>query len=238
LEIAKKIGELTDYRVQDGPFRGMILYPELFGQHMSPKLLGTYEDELHSFFYRAKQINVDCVVNVGSAEGYYSVGASLLWKNAVVHSFDLVKKSRLVTAKHGRINGVSKRLKIGGRAEPATLESIIKGADAPLVISDCEGFEVQLLDPALAPSLSNAIIVCEMHPEEVPEVAEVFRSRFDMTHDLSVIDPRKKIASDYKSTLSTLGLGEDEEEISINEFRGFTPWMIMTPVKQGLDCTT
>jgi hypothetical protein len=231
-DLAKKVEELTSHMVQKGPFKGMVLYPNLFSQHMSPKLLGSYEDELHPFFFRAREMDVDHVVNIGSAEGYYSIGACLLWRNAVVNSFDLVRKSRLVTAEHGRINGVSGRLKLGCRAEPESLEQIIKNAKIPFIISDCEGFEVQLLDPTRAPSLAKAIIVCEMHPMEVPEVETILRSRFDTTHEVSVIYQRPKRVEDYNLTLEMLGLDKGEQEIAIDEFRGYTPWMVMMPFGQ------
>src|SRR5690242_11023050 len=62
---------LAESRVIDGPFKGMAYGLESHGSPFMPKILGIYEPELHGWVREAIATPYDCVVNVGSAEGYY-----------------------------------------------------------------------------------------------------------------------------------------------------------------------
>src|SRR6267143_1703442 len=62
--------------VVSGPFAGMKFNNKYLDL---PKILGTYEIELHEVFDRLRERNFHMVVDIGAAEGYYAVGA-MLWK--------------------------------------------------------------------------------------------------------------------------------------------------------------
>src|SRR5438105_426555 len=71
--------DLRELTVLDGPFRGL-RYPSASSLHsgLLPKLLGTYEAELHGpIEHLLKSRTYGAVVDVGAAEGYYAVGFAL-----------------------------------------------------------------------------------------------------------------------------------------------------------------
>lgn len=62
-----------------GPFAGMKYINKAHGSSLTPKIIGTYERELHPFIYEIADKQYDCIVDVGSAEGYYAVGLAYLY---------------------------------------------------------------------------------------------------------------------------------------------------------------
>src|SRR5688500_985732 len=62
--------------VRRGPFHGMT-YPESavgLAEQLVPKLLGSYECELHGALEQVIQGDYEQVVDIGAADGYYAVG--------------------------------------------------------------------------------------------------------------------------------------------------------------------
>ena len=84
--------ELT---VRSGPFTGM-KYPkaEAAGSAFIPKLLGSYERELHPMIERLIAKGYDDVIDVGCAEGYYATGMALRLPGARVHAYDTSETAR------------------------------------------------------------------------------------------------------------------------------------------------
>lgn len=61
--------------VLNGPFKGL-KYPfkEAFGSVFTPKIIGTYELELHSIVNEILVSGYKHIIDIGAAEGYYSIG--------------------------------------------------------------------------------------------------------------------------------------------------------------------
>jgi hypothetical protein len=187
--LCRELKQKTKGIVQDGVFKGMKL-PESFcwgdGDYV-PKLLGFYESELQDIIRASIANNYDHVINIGCAEGYYSVGFALLCKTARVVAFDSSEEARRHCRQAAEENGVSERLCIRGRAEPEDVQRMLSLANKPLVIMDCEGGELQLMDHTLIPALSNADFIVECHNFICPNVAEIIIERFHRTHKISRI---------------------------------------------------
>jgi hypothetical protein len=77
--------------VTGGPFAGLRYVPRYvsWSVDLIPKLLGTYEQELHPVIERWLNAGFDTFVDVGSAEGYYAVGLARGVEGARVHAFDI-----------------------------------------------------------------------------------------------------------------------------------------------------
>src|SRR5512140_2013789 len=65
---------LDRLEVLSGPFKGMRYGDFSYNSALIPKLLGTYEADLHNWVGEALATGYDAVINVGCAEGYYAVG--------------------------------------------------------------------------------------------------------------------------------------------------------------------
>jgi len=224
VDLNRRVAEATGSMVSAGPFAGMALDVDALPVHAAPKLLGTYESELHHVIERAIARRPRAVVNVGSAEGYYAVGLARRLPDATVYAFDADPKARKATMINARLNGVGARVRAQGILHPAALEEFLRN-DRNLVIMDCEGAEVGLLDKSAAPSLCRADIVVELHPGMRPEVETVIASRFAATHSIEHINPAK---SETKlAIIATASLSETDRCVAVDERRGKTPWFYL-----------
>ena len=112
---AKTRSVIPELTVRHGPFAGM-RYPaaESVGSALFPKLLGSYEQELHPWVERLCHNHYTEVVDVGCAEGYYAVGLALRLPGARVYAFDVSPHAMRRCADMARLNGVLDRVTIGG----------------------------------------------------------------------------------------------------------------------------
>jgi hypothetical protein len=179
--LAQAIAEATGYRCHAGPFRGMRFPKDVIARHSSPKLLGTYERELHHHLEAAFARSPEIVVNIGMAEGYYTVGSALKLPRAHVHGFDADPAARRRTLELAKCNDVAERVHVHGIARHSHLQKLCDGRRS-LFIVDCEGCELALLDIADIPALRLADLIIELHPNAVPNVAQILTERFACTH--------------------------------------------------------
>src|SRR5215218_9023943 len=112
--------------VRRGPFSGL-RYPPADVANVTtlvPKLMGSYERELHVPMERLLEPRPSIVVNAGCADGYYAVGLARRLPEATVHAFDLEPRWRWICGRLARVNGVSERVVIGERLDPAAVEGL------------------------------------------------------------------------------------------------------------------
>jgi 2-polyprenyl-3-methyl-5-hydroxy-6-metoxy-1,4-benzoquinol methylase len=93
--------------VQDGPFAGMNFPLMPADGCVMPKLLGSYEEELHPFFNRFAGTDYDLIIDIGCAEGYYAVGLARLFERARVLAYDIDANARQRCSELARLNGVT-----------------------------------------------------------------------------------------------------------------------------------
>jgi precorrin-6B methylase 2 len=200
--------------VQSGPFKGM-RYGDLglAGETVS-RWLGAYEMELHQVVESLCRGPYVTVINIGCAEGYYTVGFAQRLPQAHVYAFDLdpeaVKQCRHLAA----INGISHRVTVAGRCTVDSLSSLIRGDT--LIMCDCEGAELELLDPARIPQLAAADLLVEVHDFINPAISAVLFSRFGGTHSITRIKSRGRDPADFP-VLRRLSLRD--RTLALDEFR-------------------
>jgi len=224
-EAVKRFGAV----VQTGPFSGMtVAIRSSWGDgDLLSKLLGCYEAELHEAMEAAIAAEPDVVVNIGAAEGYYSVGLACRLPNATVHAFDTSTDAQSVCREAARLNGVERRVDVGGHCAPETLQRVLARGQRPLVVCDCEGEEVTLLDPARVPALLSASVIVECHEFVVPNCTQAIGDRLVATHDLAVVTEsgRNPNAFPFLQRYSSL-----DRWIAVCEFRPcMMHWLIATP---------
>jgi len=176
--------------VQAGPFARMRCLSDAADECIVPKLLGCYEEELSPTIEQLIPNGYDRVIDVGCASGYYVAGFALRLPNAEVFGFDIdkgaLKRCRILT----KMNGVDNRVTLGGWCKPQDLERLVRGRT--LIIADCEGGELELLQPDLAPSLRNADIIVELHDFKNPSISTIIKRRFAETHTIETISSRAR----------------------------------------------
>ncbi|HEX4124861.1 MAG TPA: hypothetical protein VHY37_09075, partial [Tepidisphaeraceae bacterium] len=213
--------------VSGGPFRGLRYISCAAGSTTMPKLLGTYELELHPAIASLLEIQPDLVVDVGSAEGYYAVGLAVRLPQAKVVCYDIDPFARYLLHRLCRRNGVLGRVKQKHAFDPGDLEEVLAGALQPALIMDVDGPEDQFLAVDRAPSLKRASIIVELHDFLNPGVSERISERFKATHDIAMIESRPRNFSDLPPGLK---LSETEALDAMDEARGGPQqWFVMTP---------
>jgi hypothetical protein len=224
--LAQVILRNSGTRIQSGPFAGMDYLEGQTEGALAPRLLGSYERELHPYIARFAAAEPAAVVDIGCAEGYYAVGLARLMPKTVVHAFDINPSAREYCASLAAKNGVSDRVLIGELFEGDHFADFARGT---LVIVDIEGAEVDLLDPVRFPGLLNLDLIVETHPGARPGATEIIQSRFAASHDVV----RVNHAVDAAPLPEWLVNGDHLDMILATwEWRAHaTPWLVMTPKK-------
>lgn len=171
-------------QVRIGPFAGLQLSqtPSWGDGDILPKLIGTYEAELHSVISRTCQLPYSKIVNIGCAEGFYAVGFARALPMAHVVAFDSDRRARQVCISTAMLNGVSERLSVMGRCTVDRLASVLTNADITFLLADCEGAEEDLLSLYNIPALAHADMLIECHDFVRPNVSAELCDRFRNTH--------------------------------------------------------
>lgn len=172
--------------VQEGPFKGMQYVDMAVGSSYLHKLIGSYEAILHPYIKSLEGKHFDTVLDIGSAEGYYLVGFGKMFKDAQLVGFELEEKGRELNRELYNINSLTNKLTLLGEATKENVTSFI--TKDTLLICDCEGAEVDILDPANAPQFKDVkTAIIELHDFIRPNAREILKGRFQNTHTIKII---------------------------------------------------
>lgn len=185
--------------VVSGPFAGTRTLGTSAGSVSSPKILGTYEMELHPLWSAGWLGRFRTIVNLGCGEGFYLAAIAHLLRShrlplPSLSGYDLdpsalAKARRLLAA-----NGV----------ESATLaatgweDDLAADAAPVLLLCDIEGAEATALDPAAVPRLASTAIVCEVHDDPGSDTTmRLLVGRFRDTHRVREFAARPRTPGDF-----------------------------------------
>jgi hypothetical protein len=229
--------ELDQRIVRSGPFQNMkyaqrsLLSGLIHASAYYPKLLGTYELEIASFIRRLAASRVDRVVDVGAAEGYYAVGLALV-TNAQVVAFEAHGTGALLAL--AALNGVAHRITAHTICDAAGLRAALDGASRVCVFMDIEGGESILLDPLVAPELSMARIIVEVHDCFIPGTTELLKRRFTTSHRIEEVWSRQRRPEDFPLRYDA---GWFDPSMYYLEYMGErsvkTNWLYLEPIAFG-----
>lgn len=185
------------HTVLAGPFKGMI-YPELkaSGSPMLPKIVGSYEDELHPIINRILPRNYKTVIDVGCAEGYYAIGLAMRLPEAKVFAFDTDQVALARCRKMAAANQVSNRIEFGGFCDANKLRDFPYNHPT-LIVCDCEGYEKQLFVKDNLAALAKADILIELHEYTVPDVTAYITELFKDSHRMEFVQSHAKHIRNY-----------------------------------------
>ncbi|MBP9914563.1 MAG: class I SAM-dependent methyltransferase [Opitutaceae bacterium] len=191
---ARCFSELT---VLHGPFAGL-RYPTgaAHGSALHPKLLGSYESELHPALIRLQARTYDDIVDIGFAEGYYLIGLAQWFPKARIWGFDLSPEAHRLCTALAVANAVQpERMHLGHEATASALMPAL-GRRA-LVICDCEGCEAGLFSTGHMDRWKTSDLIIECHDFVEPGVTVAIANRLAATHQVELVpttDCRLKIA--------------------------------------------
>jgi SAM-dependent methyltransferase len=175
-----------DSTVHGGPFGGMVGLTGSNWDAVGPYLVGSYEEELHPHLERLLAKAPPVVVNIGASAGYYAIGAARRLPKAVVIAVDIEPSALALCRQLASANGVADRVRTRKRVTTGNLRHWL--SPDSLVISDCEGCELELLDPLKVPQLRSVDLIVELHDAVDPTISQTIRSRFAPTHEVTVVN--------------------------------------------------
>lgn len=226
-ECQRSLWLATSGIVVSGPFAGTRTIGASFGSSYIPKLLGTYEKELHWLWTPARLKKFHAIINIGCAEGFYLAGiAHLLRDNGFplprLLGFDLDEAALESAAALLRLNGCD----IFSLSTDGWV-TCLKGEHSPLlIICDIEGEEESALDPRTVPELQYAHIVCEVHDEPGrDDVRQHLIDRFYETHLIVECGSRPRTPADYPA-MPLCSFNESMRLQLMNEHRARGNWWL------------
>lgn len=215
--------ERTNYQVEQGPFAGLKITPHnTWGDDdIGSKLLGCYEHVLHSCIEDIIRRQPARVINIGCADGYYALGMSLRVPNADVYGCDIHVAAENALLANAKLNGTMKeRVSYVNNIHHETLGELI--VPNSVIIVDCEGFEMELLEPSKVPRFADATILVECHDFIGQPITQTLMQRFGHTHDITNITET--------DIASVPWLSDEDARVLLNEHRPVKMnWLYMVP---------
>jgi predicted O-methyltransferase YrrM len=219
-----------DLQVLNGPFKGL-KYPSLdiTEATLVPKIVGSYESQLHPILFRVINTPYTDIIDVGSAEGYYAVGFALQMPNTTIHCFDVNERDLDFCRKMAVHNNVH-NLTYNKLCTPETLSNFdFRGRG--FIFCDCEGCELELFTPEVINKLTNVDALIELHDICNPVISSEITTRFQYTHNIQIINNLNMNLSQF---IGLDELSEEDREFSTFEHRGginqniFMEWAFLT----------
>jgi len=163
--LSQELSAVMNNTIKYGPFAGMIFSRDHWwgNSDRGAMLLGIYEQEiLNAIMSVQNKYNV--FIDLGAADGYYSIGSLISQKFNVSYAFEISIKGREVIQKNATLNNCSNKLHIFGEATKNFYKSIPKKElDSAVILIDIEGAEFSLFDSELFSNLKKSIIFIELH---------------------------------------------------------------------------
>ena len=163
--LSRDLSERLNHTIKYGPFAGMTFSQEYWwgGSDRASMLLGIYEEEvLNSIMSLSKKYDV--FIDLGAANGYYSIGSVLSQKFKRSYSFEISAKGRDIIKKNAILNRVVNKVQILGEATKDFYKQIPKNdLNSAVILIDIEGAEFSLLDRRLFNNLKQSVIFIELH---------------------------------------------------------------------------
>jgi hypothetical protein len=210
--------------VADGPFKGMIYGKEAFCSAYLPKILGCYESEIQPALDLLLEKNPPIILNIGAAEGYYAVGLARRFPQATVYASEIESHARDLCEDLARLNDVSERVRVIGECTLDELNAL--PLEGGLILCDCEGCELELLQPEIVPGLRTCNLLVELHDCFDPRITPALRQRFESTHDITIID---SVPHDPAQVDTARFLPPPLRQVAVDDGRGeWLQWALMT----------
>lgn len=224
-----RLGGSRNPTVLSGPFKGL-RYPAYgIGSEYFPKLLGTYELELHPALANLATEAFSTLIIVGAGEGYYVGGLARIFPEARIVSFEGDPEGQAAVAEMAMANGFHDRLDNRAFCGPDDLRAALPSSGRTLLVMDVEGGERQLLAPEDIPALAGSTIVVEVHDCFEPGLDDLLRQRFQATHHCEDIPSRPRTLEDTRS----LSPGDAEDASLLPLMDEVRParmrWFVLTP---------
>lgn len=191
-----------DLTVKYGPFAGMqYATAESFCSTLFPKLLGSYEKEVSFCIEKMIDSQPQYIIDIGSAEGYYSIGMAKALPESHVIAFEAEPYAQQLCSAMAKYNHVEDRISLHGKI--TSDETLLKFPNQnTAIICDIKGFEKNILTKRVFEYFSNSFFLIEIHDNFSPYTSLCIQHACKNSHSAIIIpaleDSNKPIIYDYK----------------------------------------
>jgi hypothetical protein len=183
-------------KVASGPFKGAKLIPSAL-EHDWNKLMGVYEFSLHDAIEDAIASRPPLVIDVGAAEGYYTLGLTHRLPESHHIAYELLDIHR--TTLRDSLSDLDLCVEIKGECTPENLLNDLRESEQGLLIMDCEGAEQDLLNNEVLRALQKWHILLEVHDHQLKACAgDAIQEAFAESHLIAVSWSRDLTSSELK----------------------------------------
>jgi hypothetical protein len=163
-KLSSRIAAMCDATILYGPFKGTRLSRgSSWGVDRAAMYFGLYEQEILTSLAGIPSTH-RTFVDIGAADGYYSVGAVASGLFDRCYCFEQSATSRNIILENAKLNGVADRISIHGSAD-RMFYSLIPETErsTAVLLIDIEGGEFDLLDDDTLRTFRQSIIFIELH---------------------------------------------------------------------------
>ncbi len=164
--LSRRLAHQHRNRVAYGPLKGFAFsrLSRWGALDRGAMILGLYEKEVLEVIAE-ESAGRDLFMDIGAADGYYSIGVVSQGLFARSCSFERSDFGRKVIADTAEVNGVRDRVAIHGTADAAAIARHVTPEDlkSAVVLIDIEGAEFDFLDDAMLELFSDCVVVIELH---------------------------------------------------------------------------
>lgn len=229
VEDALRAADRYPNAVQSGPFIGMLLPPPpAFIDARFEKTFGAYEHELFPVVQSlaAQPHAFASIINVGAADGFYTVGLARLFPDARLIAYEPNTVKTPVLLEMADLNRVRHRIELHGACTPEILRDLAPSGPS-LVIVDVDGYEKEVLDPSRVPWLGQATLLIETHDCLVAGVTALLKERFAATHRIT---ETSMSGPDLGTIPALAGLTMHQIDALVGSERpGLQTWLLLQP---------
>jgi SAM-dependent methyltransferase len=174
-------------KVLHGPFKGL-QYPAYnsIGSALYPKLLGSYERELHDVLKKIMEDEFSEIVNIGCGEGYYAIGLARIFPRAKIVACDTDPHALKLCRDMAELNQVRNQISYVSEFTESQLK-VFEFSGKGLIVCDCEGYEKVLFTSSNIKNLVNCHLLIEIHDFIDIHISAVLSDLFSASHNLTIV---------------------------------------------------
>ena len=233
IDINNKLFKLLKNKIFYGPYKNIKLVNDFSHKksNRSSQILGSYELQIQkkSIFFKNKY-KLKNLVNFGSENGFHVLGLIKNFRFSKAICFEIKAESRNTLSKNLKINKISNKVKIFGKASFTKTFEILNNQDLKktLFIIDIEGEEYNLLNKDIISKLNKSCLIIENHDFAMKnkEKVKIIIKNLKKNFNISFIKTEFPRLENY---INKIKMSQDELILSLFEDRKEMNWIICEP---------
>ncbi|MEO1701541.1 MAG: methyltransferase domain-containing protein [Pseudomonadota bacterium] len=172
-----------------GSFTGLQYANTSYGSALLPKLLGSYEEPIHSWIEEVCNSKYYAAIfDVGCAEGYYACGLAMRLPATQVYAYDINKDATRLAKEIAQLNALNNIY----FSDLFDIKDIYRRQDRYengriFLMMDIEGDEIKYLNSKNISFVEGVDILVELHDCFYPGITQIIVDALSNSHEISIV---------------------------------------------------